>query len=374
MSAALKIGPWPLPARAVLAPMAGVTDRPFRILARRLGAGLAASEMLTSDTSLWHTAKSRHRLDHAGEPEPRVVQLAGAEPAAIAQAARLNVDRGAQIIDINMGCPAKKVCGRSCGSALLRDEPLVAAILAAVVRAVSVPVTLKIRTGWDRASMNGVRIARLAESHGIQSLAVHGRTRADRYEGPAEYDTIRDIKSAVRIPVFANGDIDSPQKAQTVLAHTGADGVMIGRASHGAPWIFRDVNARLAGERPPAALAPQQLRDIILEHLDSLYRFYGEAAGVRIARKHISWYCDRLSVPEGLRRAVLAAGNTVEQFGLAENHFDGWAGGSRAAFSCGTRPGSAHGSQEEWSDAQPDCGQVQRQGTPPAHPHGAGPD
>jgi tRNA-dihydrouridine synthase B len=326
-----QIGPWRLPGRAVLAPMAGVTDRPFRILARRLGASLAASEMLTSDVSLWHTAKSRHRLDHRGEPEPRVVQLAGADPAQIAHAARMNVDGGAQIIDINMGCPAKKVCGRCCGSALLRDEPLVAAILEAVVQAVQVPVTLKIRTGWDRESINGVRIARLAESHGIQSLAVHGRTRADRYEGAAEYDTIRDIKSVVRIPVFANGDIDSPQKAHAVLAHTGADGVMIGRASHGAPWIFRDVNARLAGESQPVALAPPQLRDIILEHLVSLYEFYGETAGVRIARKHISWYCDRLSIPEGVRRAILAAGNTVEQFGLAENHFDGWVEHARAA-------------------------------------------
>jgi tRNA-dihydrouridine synthase B len=331
--APLKIGPWQLPARAVLAPMAGVTDRPFRVLARRFGAGLAASEMLTSDTSLWHTAKSRRRLDHSGEPEPRVVQLAGAEPAAIAQAARLNVDMGAQIIDINMGCPAKKVCGRSCGSALLRDEPLVAAILDAVVRAVSVPVTLKIRTGWDRDSINGVRIARLAESHGIQSLAVHGRTRADRYEGQAEYDTIRSIKSMVRIPVFANGDIDSPQKAQSVLALTGADGVMIGRASHGAPWIFRDVNVLLDGGAPFDALAPRQLRDIILEHLVSLYEFYGETAGVRIARKHISWYCDRLSVPESIRRALLAAGNTVEQFGLAENHFAQGADADRADLS-----------------------------------------
>jgi len=331
MAQPLRIGPWPLPARAVLAPMAGVTDRPFRILARRFGAALAASEMLTSDISLWHTPKSRHRLDHSGEPEPRVVQLAGAEPAVIAEAARLNVDRGAQIIDINMGCPAKKVCGRCCGSALLRDEPLVASILSAVVGAVAVPVTLKIRTGWDRDSINGVRIAQLAESHGIQSLAVHGRTRADRFAGEAEYDTIRDIKAAVHIPVFANGDIDSAQKAHAVLAYTGADGVMIGRASHGAPWIFRDVNAWLAGEKTPDALAPHQLRDIILEHLDALYAFYGEGSGVRIARKHISWYCDRLSVPESVRKSLLAAGNTVEQFGLAENHLRGWAEHKQAA-------------------------------------------
>ena len=241
----LRIGPYTLPSRAVLAPMAGVTDRPFRILCRRLGAGLAASEMLTSDARLWHTAKSRRRLDHTGEPEPRVVQLAGAEPDVLAQAARLSVDRGAQIIDLNMGCPAKKVCGKLCGSALLRDEALIERILAAVVRAVDVPVTLKIRTGWDREHRNGLQIARLAERNGIQALAVHGRTRADFYQGEAEYQTIREIKSAVRIPVFANGDIRSPQDARKVIDFTGADGVMIGRASFGEPWIFRAVDAYL---------------------------------------------------------------------------------------------------------------------------------
>src|SRR6201996_1971133 len=244
----ITIGPYVLPSRVVLAPMAGVTDRPFRILARQLGAGLAASEMLTSDTRLWSTSKSRRRMSHEGEPEPRVVQLAGSDSQALAQAARINVDLGAQIIDLNMGCPAKKVCGKLCGSALLQDEPQVARILEAVVGAVSVPVTLKIRTGWDHAHRNGVRIARIAESSGIQALAVHGRTRADFYDGSAEYDTIRAIKSAIRIPVLANGDINAPQKAHEVLDFTGADGVMIGRASHGAPWIFRAVNTFLSGE------------------------------------------------------------------------------------------------------------------------------
>ena len=274
--------------------MAGVTDRPFRILCRKLGAGLAASEMLTSDTRLWNTPKSRFRMSHEGEPEPRVVQLAGAEPQALAEAARLNVDQGAQIIDLNMGCPAKKVCGKLCGSALLQDESLVARILETVVSAVSVPVTLKIRTGWDREHRNGVSIARIAESCGIQALAVHGRTRADFYEGAAEYETIRDIKSAVRIPVFANGDINAPQKAREVLDFTGADGVMIGRASHGAPWIFRSVNAYLAAAEIVApALSRAEVRDIILAHLDSLYAFYGEETGVRIARKHLGWYCEQ---------------------------------------------------------------------------------
>ena len=321
----IRIGPYTLPSRAVLAPMAGVTDRPFRILCRRLGAGLAASEMLTSDTRLWHTVKSRRRMDHTGESEPRVVQLAGAEPAVIAEAARRNVELGAQIIDINMGCPAKKVCGRSCGSALLRDELLVAAILEAVVSAVDVPVTLKIRTGWDRESINGVQIAQLAERLGVQALAVHGRTRADKYEGEAEYETLRQIKSAVRIPVFANGDIDSPHKAQAVLAYTGADGVMIGRAAHGSPWIFRDVNFFLENGIKTAALAAHEVRDIILEHLASLYAFYGEDQGMRIARKHLGWYCERLPDSSEARKPLLAADNTVEQFELARCHFDRWA-------------------------------------------------
>jgi tRNA-dihydrouridine synthase B len=312
--------------------MAGVTDRPFRILCRKLGAGLAASEMLTSDTRLWNTPKSRFRMSHEGEPEPRVVQLAGADPDVLAEAARLNVDQGAQIIDLNMGCPAKKVCGKLCGSALLQDESLVARILETVVGAVSVPVTLKIRTGWDREHRNGVSIARIAESSGIQALAVHGRTRADFYEGAAEYETIRAIKSAIKIPVFANGDINAPQKAREVLDFTGADGVMIGRASHGAPWIFGAVNAFLSGANPDkgnvqTTLSRMEVRDIILAHLDSLYAFYGEGTGVRIARKHLGWYCEQCFRDSAqVRRDLMGAASTAAQFALAGKHFDEWAG------------------------------------------------
>jgi tRNA-dihydrouridine synthase B len=319
----------------VLAPMAGVTDRPFRLLCRALGAGLAASEMITSDMRLWHTSKSRQRMNHEGEPEPRVVQLAGADPAALAGAARANVDLGAQIIDLNMGCPAKKVCGRLCGSALLTDEALVARILHAVVSAVDVPVTLKIRTGWDREHRNGVEIARIAERCGVAALAVHGRTRGDFFAGTAEYDTIRTIKSQVRIPVFANGDIATAQKAREVLDFTGADGVMIGRASHGAPWIFRAVNAHLSArvdERnatPPLQRA--EARDIILAHLDSLYFFYGEESGVRIARKHLGWYCELLDDPARIRRELMGAASTAVQFAQALKHFDHWVSAAAAA-------------------------------------------
>jgi tRNA-dihydrouridine synthase B len=327
----LRIGTYLLPSPAVLAPMAGVTDRPFRILCRTLGAGLAASEMITSDMRLWQSSKSRHRMDHAGEPEPRVVQLAGAEPAALADAARANVALGAQIIDLNMGCPAKKVCGRLCGSALLTDEPLVARILDAVVSAVDVPVTLKIRTGWDPGHRNGVHIARIAEDAGIAALAVHGRTRADFYAGAAEYDTIRAIKARVRIPVIANGDITTPQKAREVLDFTGADGVMIGRASHGTPWIFRAVNARLRAGPAPSPLSRADLRDIILAHLDSLYFFYGEETGVRIARKHLGWYCELLEEPAGIRRELLQAASTAAQFAHALKAFGDWVSGAALA-------------------------------------------
>ncbi len=265
-------------------------------------------------------------MNHDGEPEPRVVQLTGADPDALARAARANVALGAHIIDLNMGCPAKKVCGRSCGSALLTDEPLVARILDAVVRAVDVPVTLKIRTGWDRERRNGVNIASIAEDSGVAALAVHGRTRADLFDGAAEYHTIRDIKSRVRIPVFANGDIDTPQKAREVLDFTGADGVMIGRASHGAPWIFRAVNAHLLGANATPALQRTELRDMILCHLESLYSFYGEESGVRIARKHLGWYCDRLlGSPAHVRRELMGAADTAAQFAHAVKHFDDWA-------------------------------------------------
>ena len=320
----MRIGPYVLQARAVLAPMAGVTDRPFRILARQLGAGLAAAEMLTSDVRLWSTTKSRRRMDHEGEPVPRVVQLAGADCEALALAARMNVDLGAQIIDINMGCPAKRVCGHACGSALLQDESLVARILAAVVRAVDVPVTLKIRTGWDRTQRNGVRIARIAENCVIAALAVHGRTRADFYQGAAEYDTIREIKSAVTLPVFANGDIGCAQKAREVLDFTGADGVMIGRASQGAPWVFRAVNAKLSARESALPLARAEVRAIILDHLESLYAFYGEDAGTRIARKHLGWYSAQLPDSVNVRRSLMAMANTALQFALARSHLDGW--------------------------------------------------
>jgi tRNA-dihydrouridine synthase B len=328
----LQIGPYVLPSAVVLAPMAGVTDRPFRALCRRFGAGLAPAEMISADIRLWTTAKSRHRMDHAGEPEPRVVQLAGADAQALAAAARANVALGAQIIDINMGCPAKKVCGRCCGSALLTDEPLVARILDAVVRAVDVPVTLKLRTGWDREHRNGARVARIAEECGIAALAVHGRTRADFFAGQAEYQTIRDIKACVRIPVFANGDIDTPQKARAVLDFTGADGVMIGRASHGAPWFFRAVNEYLHNGNATRALLRAEVRDIILAHLDSLYRFYGEESGVRIARKHLGWYCQQLLHEAAqVRRELLAAPDTATQFARAVGHFNDWVSTAGAA-------------------------------------------
>lgn len=287
---AVRIGPYTLPNRLILAPMAGVTDRPFRALCRRLGAGMTVSEMLTSDVRLWNSRKSRLRLPHEDEPEPRSVQIAGADPQMLAEAARRNVELGAQIIDINMGCPAKKVCNKAAGSALMKNEALVAEILQAVVAAVDVPVTLKIRTGWDRANRNGVSVSRLAEQAGIAALAVHGRTRADLYSGAAEYDTIAAIKQAVSIPVFANGDIDSPEKARQVLEATGADGLLIGRAAQGRPWIFREIEHYLqTGERLPAVTAVE-MEPVLLEHLAALHRFYGEELGVRIARKHVGWY------------------------------------------------------------------------------------
>lgn len=285
-----RIGPYTLPNRLILAPMAGVTDRPFRQLCRRLGAGLVVSEMVTSDVRLWKSRKSSLRLLHAGDPEPRSVQIAGGDPQMMADAARKNVELGAQIIDINMGCPAKKVCNKAAGSALLRDEPLVREILAAVVGAVDVPVTLKIRTGWDRQNKNGITVAKIAEDAGIAALSVHGRTRADLYTGEAEYDTIAAIKQAISIPVFANGDIDSPQKAKAVLDATGADALLIGRAAQGRPWIFREIEHYLStGETLPAP-SLLEVERILLEHLAALHAFYGELMGTRIARKHVGWY------------------------------------------------------------------------------------
>ncbi|WNF46252.1 tRNA dihydrouridine synthase DusB [Pseudomonas sp. SG20056] len=286
----LRIGPYTLPNSLILAPMAGVTDQPFRQLCKRMGAGLVVSEMVTSDVRLWNTRKSSLRMIHSGDPEPRSVQIAGGDPEMLAEAARRNVEMGAQIIDINMGCPAKKVCNKAAGSALLKDEVLVREILQAVVAAVDVPVTLKIRTGWDRENKNGINVAKIAEDAGIVALAVHGRTRADLYMGEAEYDTIAAIKQAVSIPVLANGDIDSPQKAKAVLAATGADGLLIGRAAQGRPWIFREVEHYLrTGELLPAP-SLLEVERILLEHLAALHAFYGDVMGVRIARKHVSWY------------------------------------------------------------------------------------
>nr|WP_319527249.1 tRNA dihydrouridine synthase DusB [Pseudomonas laurentiana] len=287
---AVRIGPYTLQNALILAPMAGVTDQPFRQLCRRMGAGLVVSEMVSSDMSLWNSRKSRLRMIHEGDPEPRSVQIAGGDAQMLAAAARANVEFGAQIIDINMGCPAKKVCNKAAGSALLRDEALVSEILHAVVAAVDVPVTLKIRTGWDRANKNGLTVAKIAEQAGIQALAVHGRTRADLYTGEAEYDTIAAIKQAVSIPVFANGDITSPEKARVVLNATGADGLLIGRAAQGRPWIFREIEHYLRTGETLSAPQLEEVERILLEHLAALHAFYGDVMGVRIARKHVGWY------------------------------------------------------------------------------------
>ena len=323
----MQIGPHFIAPGLVLAPMAGVTDKPFRLLCKRLGAGLAVSEMTLSDPSLWHTSKSRHRMDHAGEPAPISVQIAGTEPQQLADAARYNVDHGAQIIDINMGCPAKKVCNAWAGSALMRDEALVARILQAVVKAVEVPVTLKIRTGWNAENRNGLRIARIAQDAGIAALAVHGRTRDQHYSGMAEYDTIAQIKSALRIPVMANGDIDSPQKAAQVLKATNVDALLIGRAAQGRPWIFREVAHYLAtGETlPPPSL--QEVRDILLEHLLALHDFYGEYLGVRIARKHLGWYARDRTENAAFRAVANRAESAQAQVRLTADYFDALAAG-----------------------------------------------
>ncbi|MDE2496767.1 MAG: tRNA dihydrouridine synthase DusB [Xanthomonadaceae bacterium] len=315
-----------------LAPMAGVTDKPFRQLCKRLGAGLAVSEMTASDPRLWRTRKSLHRMDHAGEPDPVSVQIAGSDPAMLAEAARYNVAHGAQLIDINMGCPAKKVCTAWAGSALLADESLVACICRAVVEAVEVPVTLKIRTGQTPDCRNALAIARIAEDCGIAALAVHGRTRSQKYEGFAEYDTIAAVKASVSIPVFANGDIDSPEKARLVLEHTKADALMVGRAAQGRPWIFREIAHFLAtGETLPEPDVTE-VRDILLGHLDALYAFYGEAMGVRIARKHLGWYAKDRSENATFRVVVNAAETAHEQLRLTRGYFDALAAGTFSEF------------------------------------------
>ena len=318
----MRIGPHLLRNNLIVAPMAGVTDRPFRQLCKRLGAGMAVSEMVTSNSLLYGSEKTRRRANHEGEVAPISVQIAGADPAMMAQAARHNVDNGAQIIDINMGCPAKKVCNVMAGSALLKDESLVGRILAAVVEAVpEVPVTLKTRTGWDKSTRNALTVLKIAQESGIQALALHGRTRACAYTGEAEYDTIKAVKAEARIPVIANGDITSPEKARLVLAHTGADAVMIGRAAMGRPWLFREVAHFLStGEHLPAPEVTE-IHQIMLEHLDDLYRFYGEVTGVRMARKHIAWYTRGLADSAGFRHAMNRLETTREQLAAADEFF-----------------------------------------------------
>ena len=318
----MRIGPHSIEPRVVLAPMAGVTDKPFRLLCKRMGAGLAVSEMTISDPRFWNKPKSLRRMDHVGEPDPVSVQIAGTEPRLLAEAARYNVDHGAQIVDINMGCPAKKVCNAWAGSALMRDEALVGRILEAVVGAVDVPVTLKIRTGWDADHRNAPEIARIAEDAGIQALAVHGRTRDQQYTGTAEYDTIAAIKAMLRIPVVANGDIDSPEKARFVLDATGCDAVMIGRAAQGRPWILGRIAHYLAtGESLPEP-SLQEIRDVLLGHLEHLHAFYGEVSGVRIARKHLGWYAKDRPENTAFRAVVNRAQTADEQLRLTRDYFD----------------------------------------------------
>jgi len=318
----VKIGPHTLRNNVFVAPMAGVTDRPFRQLCKQLGAGYAVSEMAASDPRLWASEKTSRRIDHAGEMEPKAVQIAGADPAMLAECAKYNVAKGAQIIDINMGCPVKKVCNSWCGSALLQNEPLVARILEAVVGAVDVPVTLKTRTGWDRDHKNVMRVARMAQEAGIAMLTLHGRTRADGYSGDAEYDTIAEVKAALSIPVVANGDITSPEKAKFVLDYTKADAVMVGRAAQGRPWIFREIDHYLrTGEHlPPPTVA--EVRALMHEHLQAHTAFYGGIKGVRTARKHIGWYVRDLPGGEEFRRRMNLIDDADGQLAAVDAFFE----------------------------------------------------
>jgi len=320
-SLSMKIGKHTISPALGLAPMAGVTDKPFRLLCRRMGAGLATSEMTSANPTLWDTRKSAERRDHAGEPGPISVQIAGTEPEQMADFARYNVEHGAEIIDINMGCPAKKVCKAWAGSALMCDESKVEAILRAVVGAVDIPVTLKIRTGWAHDARNAPRIARIAEDAGIAALAIHGRTRDQKYQGEAEYDTIASIKQKLSIPVWANGDVESPEKAGWVLAHTGADGLLIGRAAQGRPWIFEEIRHYLETGKHLPAKSPAEIGTILVEHLEALHGFYGEARGVRIARKHLAWYARAHPHSEAFLSAVNRIGDARRQIERTRTHF-----------------------------------------------------
>lgn len=319
----MRIGPYHLKNNLIVAPMAGVTDRPFRMLCKSMGAGMAVSEMVSSNSLLYGSEKTKRRANHEGEVDPISVQIVGADPKMLARAAQYNVDEGAQIIDINMGCPAKKICNVMAGSALLQDETLVAQILEAVVNAVAVPVTLKIRTGWDKQNRNAIRIAQIAEASGIQALAIHGRTRACAYTGDAEYDTITAVKANVNIPVIANGDITTPEKARYVLQQTGADAVMIGRAAQGRPWLFREIEHFIkTGTHLPA---PQvnEVHRVLLKHVYELYSFYGEHTGLRVARKHISWYTKGLIGSAHFRHHMNRLESSAEQLMAVNDFFDG---------------------------------------------------
>lgn len=315
------IGPYQIFHKALLAPMAGVTDLPFRQLCREMGAGLVVSEMVASDPSTWSTRKSRLRIQFGDEPSPRSVQIAGYDPEMMAQAAQFNVKQGADIIDINMGCPAKKVCKRAAGSALLKDPQLVENILHAVVNAVDVPVTLKIRTGWDRQNRNAVSIAKIAEDAGIAALAVHGRTRACRFVGEVEYDTIAEVVDNISIPVIANGDITSPQQAYAVLKKTGANAVMIGRGAQGNPWIFKQINYYLEHGKLLSAPRIREVVNVMSRHLKELHHFYGEVGGVRISRKHIGWYCDKLPESKTFTQQFNRLETTQQQQQMLEQFF-----------------------------------------------------
>ena len=319
----MRIGAYTLNNNLIVAPMAGVTDRPFRQLCKRMGAGMAVSEMVTSNSLLYGSAKTQRRANHDGEVDPITVQIAGSDPAMMAEAARYNADRGAQIIDINMGCPAKKICNVMAGSALLQDEPLVARILSAVVGAVpGVPVTLKIRTGWDKQHKNALVVLKIAEDSGVQALAMHGRTRACGYTGQAEYDTIAAVKAVARIPVIANGDITTPEKARYVLSYTGADAIMIGRAAQGRPWIFREIDHYLQTGQYMPAPEVTEIHRVLREHLYDLYEFYGEQAGVRIARKHISWYTKGLYDSAVFRHGMNLLQTVEQQVSAVDTFFD----------------------------------------------------